>query len=333
MKRWLDYMKAKYMKDYILTKDKYGDWCVPPESPELIHSKDTLRSTDGHLIATAYYYYYLGLMQRFAKLAGKPADADGYKVLATKINAAFNHLFFNTKTNRYGNNSVTSNLLPLYFGMVPPGKEDKVFDNIIEKIMIDNKGHISTGVIGTQWLMRSLTQHGRADVAYKIASNTDYPSWGYMVDHGATTFWELWNGDTASPQMNSQNHVMLLGDLLVWFYEDLAGIKSAPGHPGFEQLYMEPHPVAGLNDVKASYHSIHGLISSSWKKQNGHFTWSITIPANTAATVCIPVKENGKVREHGLEIKAALGITLVNATAHKMIYKVPSGTYVFESDI
>jgi alpha-L-rhamnosidase len=82
-------------------------------------------------------------------------------------------------------------------------------------------GHISTGVIGTQWLMRGLTEYGRPDLAYRIASNDDYPSWGYMVKHGATTIWELWNGDTANPAMNSHNHIMLLGDLMAWFYQDI----------------------------------------------------------------------------------------------------------------
>jgi alpha-L-rhamnosidase len=116
-----------------------------------------------------------------------------------------------------------------------------------------------------------LTDHGRPDIAWHMATNTDYPSWGYMVGKGATTFWELWNGDTANPSMNSQNHVMLLGDLLVWFYEDLAGIKSDTQCPRLKKSVMNPEPVEGLDFVNASYHSIHGLIKSNWKKENGSF--------------------------------------------------------------
>jgi len=136
---------------------------------------------------------------------------------------------------------------------------------IEDKILIENKGHISTGVIGTQMLMRGLTENGRADIAYKIATNRDYPSWGYMVENGATTIWELWNGNTASPKMNSQNHVMLLGDLIVWYYENLAGIKSV-GTTAFKQVVMNPNFPEGLNSVKGSYYSAYGRVFSNWKK-------------------------------------------------------------------
>jgi alpha-L-rhamnosidase len=130
MKKWLGYMKAKYMTDYILTKDKYGDWCVPPESPELIHSKDTLRSTDGHLIATAYYFRLLSLMDKFAKILNKPQDIAAFNALSANIKMAFNKQFYNAKTKQYANNSVTSNLLPLYFDMVPEADRKAVFKSI-----------------------------------------------------------------------------------------------------------------------------------------------------------------------------------------------------------
>jgi len=82
--------------------------------------------------------------------------------------------------------------------------------------------------------MRTLTKYGRPDLALKIAENTTYPSWGYMIKEGATTIWELWNGNTADPGMNSRNHVMLLGDFVVWVYQDLAGIKANPEKPGYK---------------------------------------------------------------------------------------------------
>lgn len=90
--------------------------------------------------------------------------------------------------------------------------------------------------MGIQHLMRGLTEYGRVDMAYKILTNETYPSWGYMIKNGATTIWELWNGDTADPAMNSANHVMLLGDLLIWYYEDLAGIKCASRCSRFQKV-------------------------------------------------------------------------------------------------
>lgn len=332
MKKWLAYMKQKYMKDYVLTKDKYGDWCMPPESPELIHSKDPARTTDGELIASAYYFRMLGLMEGFAKLLGKPQDVQEFAALAASIKSKFNQKFFNAQTQQYSNNTVTANLLPLYFGMVPQASQQAVAKSIQDKILIANTGHISTGVIGTQWLMRGLTNQGHADIAWHLATNTDYPSWGYMVNKGATTFWELWNGDTADPSMNSQNHVMLLGDLLVWFYEDLAGIRSAPEHPAFEQLIMKPQAVDGLNFVKASYHSIHGLIKSDWTKENGKFTWGISIPANTKALIYVPAKTAESVTESGKKAITAEGVKYVRMDQNCAVFEVGSGSYAFESN-
>lgn len=331
MKKWLTYMSSKYLKDNIMTKDKYGDWCVPPESPELIHSKDTLRTTDGQLIATAYYFRLLGLMQKFAGLTNKPQDAKEFAATAEQIKTAFNQKYFDSKTSQYSNNSVTSNLLPLYFGMVPDNARKAVFKNIETKILGPNKGHISTGVIGTQWLMRGLTDNGRSDIAWKIATNTSYPSWGYMVNRGATTFWELWNGDTANPQMNSQNHVMLLGDLLVWFYENIAGIKSDDQHPAFEKLVMKPEQLKELNEVKSSYHSLHGLIKSNWKREDITFTWNLTIPANTTATVYIPANAARDVVESGKKITIAEGVKFLRMEGGSAVFEVGSGSYLFKS--
>lgn len=100
----------------------------------------------------------------------------------------------------YGNNTVTANILPLAFGLVPKAHIKEVAKNAVTTIITTNKGHISTGVIGTQWLMRELSQMGHTDVAYLLATNDTYPSWGYMAAQGATTIWELWNGDTANPE-------------------------------------------------------------------------------------------------------------------------------------
>ncbi|HEY4287585.1 MAG TPA: family 78 glycoside hydrolase catalytic domain [Puia sp.] len=291
MKKWLQYMSGKYEKDGIITKDKYGDWCVPPESPELIHSKDSTRNTDGQLIATAYYYHLLGLMRQFAGLLHVSADAAAFAAEEEKVRAAFNKKFF--VEDHYSNNTVTANLLPLYFGMVQDAMKKEVFKHITDKIE-SNGGHISTGVIGTQWLMRGLTLYGRADLAYRIAGNTDYPSWGYMVKHGATTIWELWNGDSADPAMNSQNHIMLLGDLLTWMFQDLAGI--APAAPGFKRIRMKPVFPAGLNFAEASYGTPYGRVSSSWRKKDGGIIWDVVVPANVRAQVYLP---DGKMREIG----------------------------------
>ena len=149
---------------------------------------------------------------------------------------------------------------------------------------------MGTGLVGAQWLMRALSDNGHADVAYQIATQKTYPGWGYMVERGATTIWELWNGDTADPAMNSGNHVMQIGDLAVWMYEYLAGIRSDPQAPGFRHAIIRPYPAGDLTFVKASHKTPYGAIISSWKRDGGAFILDVTIPANTTATVWVPAR-------------------------------------------
>jgi len=333
MKKWMDYMAGKYTEDGIITKDKYGDWCVPPESKEMIHSRDPARQTAGELLASATYVKLCAVMANFASLQGKKDDAADFISRASSIKDAFNRKFFDASAGRYSNNTVTANLLPLMFNMVPEGEKDKVVKNISEKILVENKGHISTGVIGTQWLMRGLSSSGRSDIAWKIATNTDYPSWGYMAANGATTIWELWNGNTADPAMNSANHVMLLGDLIIWYYENLGGIKSAEDAPGFKKIIMKPEMISGLDYTNASYRSMYGEIKSDWKKSGNTFSWAVSIPANSSATIYIPASAAAKVKEGKGKASSADGIKFLKMEGNRAVFEAASGNYVFTSVI
>jgi alpha-L-rhamnosidase len=331
MKKWMTYMKDKYMKDYILTKDTYGDWCMPPESPELIHSKDPARKTAGDYLGTAFYYHLLTLMERFAAITGNTADVSAYKELEEKVKTAFNDKFLDKQNGYYANNTPTANIFSLAYGLTPPDRRDTVFRHVVNKTLQDYKGHISTGLVGAEWLMRTLTSYGRGDIAYQLATNTTYPSWGYMAEHGATTIWELWNGNTADPAMNSGNHVMLLGDLVVWYYENLAGIKPDPSGPGFKKIIMKPLPVKGLDKVTATYHSVHGWIRSAWEKQGNAFNWKITVPANTRAAVYVPAASEQQVKEGNAAINGDNGVKFVKMDGNYAVYDVGSGEYNFSA--
>src|SRR5436190_18930018 len=333
MKKWMQYMQGKYMTNYIVTRDKYGDWCVPPEDLKLIHAKDSSRLTDGKLIATAYYYKLLSYMQRFAKLTGNDSDSKEYEMLAENMKKAFHQKFYNPLQYGYSNNTITANLLPLYFGICPDSLKEKVFANIYHKITVESKDHISTGLIGTQYLMRGLTEYDNTNLAFKLASNTTYPSYGYMAANGATTIWELWNGNTADPGMNSQNHVMMLGDLLIWYYENLAGIRTDKTSVGFKKIIMKPSLPDDLHFVNASYKSIHGIIKSDWKKNDKTFEWSVSIPANTSATVYIPARSVNDVMESGKELSKAEGVLSVKWENGSVIVQIGSGQYNFISQI
>jgi alpha-L-rhamnosidase len=330
MKRWMDHM-AGYLKDDLLPRDTYGDWCVPPENPKLIHSQDPARKTAGPLLGTAYYYHCLNLMAGYATLLGKTDDAARFRELAGRMKTAFNRAFLKADGSQYDNGSQTSCVLPLAFGLVPDADRGKIFDHLVEKITGESHRHIGTGLIGGQFLMETLTDGGRGDLACTLATNTTYPSWGYMIAKGATTIWELWNGDTADPAMNSGNHVMLVGDLLTWLYEDLAGIAADPRQPGFKHIVMHPHCLGDLRFVRATHRSPYGLIVSAWRQGNGRFDWEITVPPNTTATVFIPAANAAGVTEGGRPVAQAQGVRLLRHEDGCAVCAVASGRYHFTS--
>ena len=319
VKRWMMHLKEQYQQDGLMPRDKYADWCVPPERQDLIHSQDPKRITDGTLIGTAYYYRCCKLMNRFATLQGLADDAKFFEQEAEMVKRAFNKQFLHVNKGTttvpghllypddtfYGNNTVTTNLLPLAFGMIDDDYvRGEVEKNIIKNIITLNGGKVSCGVIGISWLMHTLTDMGRSDMAWQLATNSGYPSWGYMAEKGATTIWELWNGDTANPAMNSGNHVMLLGDLISWLFEDVAGINH--DNSGFKHIVLKPDfTVDDMNQVNGSYKSVYGTIVSNWKKSKGMVIWDVEIPANTTADVYLPdgtIKKIGSGKYH-FEVK------------------------------
>ncbi|HOX57361.1 MAG TPA: family 78 glycoside hydrolase catalytic domain [Candidatus Paceibacterota bacterium] len=331
-KKWVDYMSG-FVTNGIISRDTYGDWCVPPEDPKLIHSNDPKRKTDKALLATAYFYHDARVMARYATLLGKTDDARRFETLAATMKEAFNRKFFRASEGQYDNGSQTSCVLPLAFGLVPEHERGRLFDALVRKITVETRGHIGTGLIGAQWLMRVLTDGGRADVAYAIASQKTYPSWGYMVERGATTIWELWNGDTADPAMNSGNHVMLVGDLGIWLYENLAGIKPDPERPGFKHIVMRPEPVGDLQFVKATRRAPYGLIVSDWQRKDGVFRWRITVPVNSTATVYVPAKSADDVTESGRPGVQSAGARLLRFEPGRAVFEVKSGDYNFQSSL
>lgn len=327
MKKWIWYMWNTYNEKDLVLKDNYGDWCVPPESLDLIWSKDPNRITDGGLLASAYYFHCLQLMKGYADRIGLSGDAAEFEKTAAKVLAAFNQKFYNATTKSYANNTVTANLLPLRFNMVPEQDREAVFQHIRNRLK-DFDDHVNSGIIGGMWLMRSLTDNGAPELAYKLATNTTYPSWGYMIKQGATTIWELWNGDAANPMMNSGNHQMLLGDLLIWYYEYLAGIKTDDEAVAFKKIIMNPIFPEGLNYVKASLDTKYGEIKSHWQKTSGQLKWTVTIPPNTSADISLPVANADQVKESGKTLPEEMKQKAKSING-KTTITIGSGTYRF----
>ncbi len=326
-KKWLNYLKREHFKNGIIDFDTYGDWCMPPEEITMIHSQDPNRKTTAAVLGTSYYYHLVQMIQKFATLTNNETDRKEYAKLAALIKQNYNQKYFNKDKKCYDNNTATANLLALSFGLVPDGLEKEVFKNVELTIENDFAGHICTGLIGAQHIMRMLTKYGRADLALSLTTQTDYPSWGYMLSQGATTIWELWNGNTANPAMNSGNHVMLLGDLMIWYYENLGGIKSTS--PGFKNFSIAPLFLQELSFVEADFKSPYGIIKSHYKFENGHLQMIVSVPVNTKASVAFPSLSLSNIYENSVPIEDIKEVKFLKVEGDKSYFEIGSGNYFF----
>ena len=175
----MNHITDEYQRDGIITRDKYGDWCMPPEKLELIHSEDPQRMTDGRLLSTAYLIRVMQLMERFASIAHHADEAEQWRQRHETMTSHFNRHFLNVHRGTsqapghvlypdsifYGNNSATANILPLAFGLVPDSVRSEVVKNLVTDIITRHQGHLSSGVIGISWLLTTLCDQGFADVA------------------------------------------------------------------------------------------------------------------------------------------------------------------------
>jgi alpha-L-rhamnosidase len=248
------------------------------------------------LISTAYQYNNCRIVERLAGRLGREADKRQFGEMAEKLKTAFNKKFLDQKTLVYQGGTQCAYILPLAFGLVPAQYCEAVITNLIDDIMVKHKGHLSVGLIGMQWLMQTLTDIGRPDVAWTIITQTTRPSFGYMLGKGATTIWERWDCDTRDPGMNSEALLIQAGNVDAWFYQTLAGIR--PAGPGFKKILIQPSIVGDLTWVKTHYDSPCGRIVSNWKRTGNQLVMDIVIPANTTATVVVP-GQGGGAREAG----------------------------------
>ncbi len=205
--------------------------------------------------------------------------------------------------------------------------------NLVDEIQIKKKGHTSVGLVGMQWFMQTLTDAGRADVAYVVATQTTRPSWGYMVSKGATTSWERWDTDTQDGGMNGESQKILSGNLEAWMYQTLGGINYDPDQPGFKHIILRPRPVGDLTFVQSSHRSLYGPIVSDWKIEGGAFLWNVAVPPNTTATIYVPANDAAAVTEGNQPAGQSEGVRFVRMEAGSAVYSVGSGTYAFRAPL
>jgi alpha-L-rhamnosidase len=329
IRKWMVFHQKRLEPDFTVSKDSYGDWCD-------VSTMDKGGTANGctamPVQSTAYYFNNCRITARLAKMLGKPDDEKLFIELGEKVKTGFNARFMKA------DGSCTSDtqcayVLMLKFGLVPLEKRDAIAARLVDDIMVKNKGHLTVGLIGMQWLMQVLTEIGRPDVGYTIATQTTRPSWGYMIAKDATTIWERWDCDTQGGGMNSEALLILSGNLDAWFYQTLAGINYDPAQPAFRHIIIKPQPVGDLTFAEGAFDSMFGRIVSNWKLETKNLKLDVTIPPNTSATVYVPAINGDGVTESGKPAAKAAGVKFLRMENGAAVYEVGSGSYRFCSEI
>ncbi|MBD0255026.1 MAG: family 78 glycoside hydrolase catalytic domain [Cytophagales bacterium] len=279
--------KQRESKDYLRESWTFGDWVSVEQTPELP-------------ISAMYHYYSTKLLGRIAAELGKGEEAQRYDQLAARIARACNEKYLDKRSFSYATGTQTANLLPLAFGLPAPAEAPRVAQNVADNVK-ERENHLTTGFLGTQYILPVLSDYGYHDLAYQLATQRTYPSWGYMVDKGATTIWELWNSDQQGPDMNSRNHYAY-GTVGEWFFGYLAGIRPDEGAPGFKRILIAPQPAGDLAWAEGTVETPYGPVKSRWDRKGNGLTLNVTVPANATAQIRLPnlgnqaltVTENGK---------------------------------------
>lgn len=284
MKAWINFMR-NHSKDGIWTyRLQFGDW-VALDAEEGSY----FGATPTDFTCTAFYAYSTLLFAKTAKILGFTTDYEEYSNLYKEIVTTFEKTFF-TEEGNLTVNTQTAHIVALYFDLVPSKYKKQVTDSLL-KLLKENNGHLVTGFIGTPYFCHVLSQNGHTKEAYELLLKDDFPSWLYQVKMGATTIWEHWDGlkpdgTMWSPDMNSFNHYAY-GAIGEWLFRVVAGIEFDESAPGGKHMILYPHYGGNLTKVDASYLSVYGKVSCTYIKDRNKVTLSVTVPANTTATVCL----------------------------------------------
>lgn len=325
MKGWIKYMKAHSDPMYLFNSGyHFGDWLAFATN----RSDYPGATTDKDLLATAYFAYSTGLMQKIASVLGKTQDANEFSQLQEKIKSGFQKEFM-TETGRLSSNTQTAYVLALAFDLIPENLKASAAKRLADDVR--NFGHITTGFLGTPLICHVLSDNGYSDLANMLLFRKKYPSWLYPVTMGATTIWERWDGikpDSTFQDvgMNSFNHYAY-GAIGSWLYSRVAGLQS--GEPGYKKIIIDPYLSKDMKFAKASYHSIYGDIVSEWKKDGNTLKLHVIIPANTAAQIVLPAAKAEQVKESGNPIAAVKDLSVAGVKEGKVILQAGSGEYNF----
>ena len=299
---------------FLLPNDGFGDWlAIGSDTPKI-------------LIYNAYMAHSARLMAEMGEAIGKKADAEQGRKLFEDARKAFQQKFVEAD-GKIGNGSQTGYLMALSFDLLTPEQRIKAADLLVKDIAAHDN-HLTTGFLGVNLLLPTLTDIGRTDLAYKMIEQTTFPSWGYSVEQGATTMWERWNSYTKDKgfgpvEMNSFNHYAY-GSCVEWMYRTMLGIDAL--EPGYAKILIKPEPGPGVTWAKGSYNSVRGEIRSAWKIEGDSLKLDVTIPANTTAELSVPGSA-AAATVAGRPAAQAVGLKLLREEKGRAVFSAQPGSY------
>ena len=343
VKAWVDYIATMADGDHIVSKGWVGDHMLPGRIPgdEKYMSDETPRP----LIWTCLYYHNARTVANMAQVLGEEKDRQSYEYLAEEIKKTVNDTWLDRETSHYGSQSQTSEILPLAIGIVPQEHKKNLIENIARTITEVDGGKLRVGHAGLIGFVESLVENGLGEIIYNVVNQTEYPGWGYMVSHGATTLWENWSRYGGKGSYNGADNMTHLGGIGRFFYNDIAGIQEPDFYgprwfvPGYGHIAIKPHILGDLIHASASIKTVRGIISSSWERTSDSLTLEVTIPVNSQAKVSVPkmglenivIAESGNpIWKDGSYIGSAAGIADGSESDDYVTFDVGSGSYVFQ---
>ncbi len=285
-----------------------GDWCAPGKLPP------------DNMVHTFYLWRCSDLTAKAARALGRTTEAEEYNKLAESTKKSFQQKFFDEEKGSYGPNG--GNIFALKMGV--PDQQKALVISALKADIAANKGHIDTGIFGTQFFFEVLSDYGLHELAYEVMNQRTKPGFGWWIGQGATTTWEQWDGG------GSRNHPMFGGGI-VWFYRKLAGINTDENKPGYRHIIFKPQPAGDIAFVSYSGLTPYGPAEITWNKDSGKFTMKITVPVGSTATVYVPASKTGGITESGRKIRKPGPVTYLGTEDGYVIYKVESGNYRFVS--
>jgi alpha-L-rhamnosidase len=294
----------------------YGDWLAL----DTLKSHRDLPSTPKELIGTAYWAHSADLLAQMARAIGRTGDAERLHVMFVRVCRAFNDAFVKAD-GTVGSGSQSGYVLALRFGLLPSGVTHKAAARLAKDVR-DRGVSLTTGILGTQFILDVLSEAGFTDLAYGLLLRREFPSWGYMIDQGATTIWESWNGERLG-----RNHSDL-ASISSFLFRRVAGIDAATS--GFETIAIRPVPDARVKSGGGDYDSVMGRISTDWERHgDGSFSLNVKIPANASARIHVPTSSVERIQESRQGIIGRSGLRVIERSAHEVVLGVGSGYYEF----